>query len=461
MNSEDLKAKKIGILGYGIEGKAVAEYLEKLGIKYKVYDKKDNPEYLSAAVSESEIIFRSPGIKALEPDLISAQKNGVIVTSQIRYFFENCPAKIIGVTGTKGKGTTSKLIFDILQEAGVPSFLAGNIGMPAIGLLETLEPDEYVVLELSSFQLQDIQQSPNVAVVLMVVPEHLDYHEDLEEYVQSKANITRYQKDSDFAVINYDYPLSNKVGKVGSAKKYEVQTLPTEKVEINPFKIYSPEDHLEIKNGVYSEELHGSIYLVNDGQLSKFMDIKDIPLRGFHNTENISAAIMVSKILGIKDATIQNAIRSYKGLEHRLEFVAEYNRIKFYNDSIGTTPESSLAAIKAFSEPEIVILGGADKKVDYKLFSTELCKQKNIKAVILIGEIGPRLKDYLEADGFAPRICSGAESMIEVFRQVSEIAESGDIVLLAPGTSSFGMFKDYKDRGNQFRELANSYNNAS
>ncbi len=457
MNISDLKNKHIGILGFGIEGQAIAAFLEQHDLSYKIYDKKDGDDYLTKAIAESEIIFRSPGIKILDPALIEAKKNGVVVTSQIKFFMENCPARIIGVTGSKGKGTTSKLIYDILQNGKVSSYLAGNIGTPALGLLEKLTPDDYVVLELSSFQLQDLEQSPNIAVVLMVVPEHLDYHQDTEEYTQAKSAITKFQKDSDFAVINCNYLLSEKVGKAGSAKKFYIQTLPKDKVEVDPFKIYSPEEYLTIKNGIFSEELHGVIYLVENGHLTKFIDAKESTLRGFHNTENISAAIMVAKILNIKDQVIQDTVRTYKGLEHRLEFVTEKNRIRFYNDSIGTTPESSVAAIKAFNEPEIVIIGGADKKVDYKAFAAELQKQKNIKAIILIGEIAGQIEDALTELSFSGRVFTGATGMAEVFDQVKTIAEPGDVVLLAPGTSSFGMFKDYKDRGHQFKEFAEKY----
>jgi UDP-N-acetylmuramoylalanine--D-glutamate ligase len=453
MTSEDLKNKRIGIVGAGVEGKAVAAFLEKHGLAFEVFDKSTDPQYLEKA-SECEILFRSPGVKILEPVLVEAAKKGVKITSQIKFFMENCPAKIIGVTGSKGKGTTSQLIYNILQAAGMNSYLAGNIGVPAIDLLEKLKEDDYVVLELSSFQLQDLNTSPHIAVVLMVIPEHFDYHTGMEEYVEAKSSIVRFQTNTDFAVINSDYEPSMKIGKLGDASKSYIQTVPADKVETDPFDIYKPEEFLNIKNGVFAEELHGGVYLVSKGQLTKFMDLAGTQLRGFHNAENICAALMVAKLLNIKDSTIIETIQNYKGLEHRLEFVVETNRIKFYNDSIGTTPQSSIAAIKAFKEPEIVIIGGADKKVDYEDFAKELCKQKNLKAVILIGAIADTLAEYLKASGYTGRILISAKDMPEVFAQIKEVAEEGDVVLLAPGTSSFGMFKDYKDRGNQFKKLA-------
>jgi UDP-N-acetylmuramoylalanine--D-glutamate ligase len=453
---EDLKTKKIAVLGLGVEGQAVCSYLKKHEIAFDVLDKKDGAEYLSK-LSEYDLAFRSPGIRVLDPAIVEAQKSGTKITSQIKFFIESRPAKIIGVTGSKGKGTTSKLIYEILQRAGIKSYLAGNIGIPAIDLLDQIGSEDYVVLELSSFQLQDLRVSPTISVVLMVVPEHFDYHSGIEEYLDAKSNILRYQSSADSAVINFDYEGSMKIGKEGEAEKFYIQTLPKDKFESDPFKIYNPEDFLKIKNGIFAEELHGEVFLVEDGRLTKLMEMKDLPLRGFHNIQNIGAALMVAKILKIKDTDSFEAIKNYKGLEHRLEFVTERNRIKFYNDSIGTTPESSIAAIKAFTEPEIVIIGGVDKKVDYQSFARDLSKQKNLKATVLIGDIAERLQSYLVEGGYSGQILSGAENMSEIFTQVNKVAEPGDVVLLAPGTSSFGMFKDYKDRGNQFKELALKY----
>ncbi len=456
MDLSALQNKKIGILGFGIEGQAMATFLKSHNISFEVFDRSNGEDYLEKA-SKQEILFRSPGIKLSEPALVEAAKNGVEITSQIKLFFENCKGKIIGVTGSKGKGTTSKLIYEMLQAAGINSYLAGNIGLPAIDLLEKVQPEDYVVLELSSFQLQDLKVSPHIAVVLMVVPEHLDYHQDMEEYIEAKASITHYQKSSDFAVINCDYEASVKIGKEGKAQKYYVQTLPSEKVETDPFGIYNPEEFLKIKNGVFAEQLHGGVYSVDNGHLTKVFDLKDSTLRGFHNAENIAAAMMVGKILQVKENVITEAVKQYKGLEHRLEFVAEQGRVKFYNDSIGTTPQSSIAAIKAFTEPEIVIIGGADKKVDYSEYAKDLCRQKNVKALILIGEIAGQLEKHLKNAGFSGMLVTGNSSMSEVFTEIKKIAEPGDVVLLAPGTSSFGMFKDYKDRGNQFKEQALKY----
>lgn len=454
MHLSDLQNKKIVVLGYGIEGKAVADFLDKRGVKYDILDQKDGGGYLKG-LSGYEIIFRSAGIRADLPEIQNAVARGARLTSQIKFFMENCPAQIIGVTGTKGKGTTAKLIYEILKLAGKSVYLAGNIGIAAIGMLDELKPDDIVVLELSSFQLQDMETSPHIAVVLMVVPEHLDYHKDASEYAQAKSAITKFQTSRDFAVINFDSKLAMEIGKQGSGKKLYVQTVSADgAADANPFEAYKPEDFLKIKDGVFAEQAHGQIFTVNSGELKFFCNVSDLPLRGFHNAQNVGAAIAVANILGINSQAILEAAREYKGLEHRIEFVCEAKGVGFYNDSIGTTPESALAAMHSFSEPIIAILGGYDKKGDYEELARQAAKIKNLKSVILIGQIAPRLKKFFSQSGYAGAIKEGAANMKEIFYQIGEIAQQGDVVLLSPATSSFDMFKDYKDRGDQFKKMA-------
>ncbi len=471
MQIGDLKQKKIGILGFGVEGQAIADFLHQRGIAFKVFDK--NVEIKSKKfpaenfylgenylenIGDCDLLFRSPGIKLSEPGLVTAKNRGVEISSQIKLFFDNCKAKIIGVTGTKGKGTTSKLIYEMLQKAGIKSFLGGNFGVEVLSLLDQAGEDDFVVLELSSFQLQDLEKSPHIAVVLMVVPEHLDYHENVKEYVSAKTAITKYQSKDDFAVINHDFEFSMEIGSAGNAKKYYIQTVPAEQaVKADPFAVYKPEEYLKIKNGIFAEQLHGQLYLVSNGNLQPFMDLKDLPLRGFHNVQNVASAIQVAKILSVADSDILDAVRSYKGLEHRLEFVSESNGIKFYNDSIGTTPESALAAIKSFNENLVLILGGADKKADYQEFANNLAKQKNVHAAVVIGEIAAQLEAALANAGFKGEVISGGKTMASVFKKIKAVAKPGDVVLLAPGTSSFGMFENYKDRGNQFKKFAQKF----
>ncbi len=455
MNLNDLRAKKIAILGFGVEGKAMADYLSASGIAFDLLDK--NPElekpenfsgnfisgenYLDSA-RNYEIIFRSPGISYNSPQIQDAKSAGTTVTSQIKYFFDNCPSKIIGVTGTKGKGTTSNLIYNILKAFGKTAYLGGNFGSGVVSILGDLKPEDFVVLELSSFQLWDLEKSPHIAVVLMVEQEHLDVHRDEAEYVEAKSSITNFQGADDFAVVNFDFPNSMKIGRLGKAQKFFVQTLEKENASAG----------LKIENGIFADEAAGEIYLVNDGAPEKYFDIKDLCLRGFHMVQNVCAAVMAAKIAGAGDQEIKKELAQFKGLEHRMEFVAEIKGVKYYNDSFGTTPQASIAAAKAFSENEIIICGGADKKADYVKLGRDLSALKNLKAAVLIGVIAPQIERGLRAGGFSGAIVAGARSMQEAVLQAARLAKRGDVVILAPATSSFDMFKNYKDRGNQFKQ---------
>jgi len=465
MNITDLQNKRIGILGFGMEGQAVANFLKQHGLVFEVFDQ--NPKLGFKDFSEifdCQVLFRSPGVKLNDPNILQAEKQGIVITSQLKFFLQNTKAKIIGVTGSKGKGTTAKLIYEILRNAGLKVFLGGNFGSEVLSLLDY--DDAYIVLELSSFQLADLDVSPHIAVVLMVVPEHLDYHKDAKEYFDAKSSIAKFQSKDDFLIANSDYEESLSIAKLSDAKKYYVQTLREEEVsKADPFKIYKPEEFLKIKDGIFAEELEKHIYLVNDEEIQFYADAKEFSLPGFHNLQNVGAAILVAKIVSrteklLTDQVILQSIRDYKGLEHRLELVGTFNGVEFYDDSFGTTPESALAAVKAFSKPEIVIIGGVNKGVDYTNFAFELAKAKQIKAVILIGEIAKVLESAFLKTGFSGKILLGAKNMSEIFEKVKEVVLEGDIVLLAPATSSFDMFKDYKDRGDQFKEQARNYGNS-
>ncbi len=466
MNITDLQQKKIGILGFGIEGQAVAAFLKKQNLDFEVYDQ--NPEVRTkysakdfSEIFDREILFRSPGVKLTDPYIQKAKESGVVLTSQVKFFMQNSRAKIIGITGSKGKGTTAKLVYDILKNAGLRVFLAGNFGSEVLSLLE--EDDAYIVLELSSFQLADLDLSPHIAVVLMLVPEHLDYHKDSAEYYEAKSSITKYQGKNDYAVINSDYTESMNIGKLGAAQKHFVQTLKESDVsKADPFKIYKAEEFLKIKEGIFAEELEKHIYLVSSGKTQFYADAKEFSLPGFHNLQNICAAILVSKIVAetensLTDQVILQTIRDFKGLEHRLESVGAFGGLEFFDDSFGTTPESSLAAISAFNRPEIVIIGGVNKGADYEAYTAALSRLKQIKAVILLGQISEILEKGLLKNGFSGKIFRDAKNMSQAFEQIREVALEGDIVLLAPATSSFGMFKNYKDRGDQFKEQARKY----
>ena len=474
METGDLIGKRIGILGFGIEGQAVASYLNAHGLgAYKIFDRNaeiqapgefasvlgdaarffGGPGYLEH-VAECDVLFRSPGIRMDLPELRAAADGGTIVTSQVKFFMQNCRAQVIGVTGTKGKGTTSSLIHGMLQASGKRSNLAGNFGTGVLPLLDGLEPEDYVVLELSSFQLQDLDRSPHVAVVLMVTSAHLDYHGTDEEYVSAKAGITKFQGGDDFAVVNVDFPSSAKIGALGRGQKRYVQTVAADQVgTAGQLDVYQPEKFLKIKDGIFAEQLNGGIYRVEHGTAARIAGTSDFALRGFHNVQNIAAALSVSDILGLDSDKSLRTAKAFVGLRHRLELVGEVSGVRFYNDSIGTTPDSALAAVRAFDEPVVAIMGGHDNGNLYSEMAAKLIKQKNLKAVVLIGEVANKIGEELAAHGLSDTVSvfRGATTMGEAVDRAVSLSKKGDVIVLAPAAQSFGMFKNYQDRGDQFR----------
>ena len=467
MKLEDLQNKKIGIIGFGVEGKAVAEYLEANNLEYTIFDKNEDlvvPEtfhpsaivtgdqYLDS-IETVEILFRSPGVSLEITQIKNARNNGVILTSQMKYFFDNCPTKnTIGITGTKGKSTASNLLHNIFIKAGKSSVLAGNFGAPVLPLLNTLQSDDLVVLELSSFQLEDMQVSPHIAVVLMVTSEHLDYHPNEAAYVAAKATITKYQSNEDIAVININYPNSVHIGNLSKGKHLAIKTVSNTDTKPNEAELF-----VQMQNGFYASEKEQKAYIITNGQKEFFFDLDIVHIRGFHMLQNIGAAVLAALAVGIAKEHIIQAISEYSGLPHRLEYVDTRNGVTFINDSISTTVESTIAAMQAFTEPIVLILGGSTKNGDYKELVSKLTQYTQLKAVIIIGELSAELTQYFNESGFKGHIDTGAQTMTQIFEAIKKIASPGDVVLLSPAMASFGLFKNYKDRGDQFKELAHSY----
>ena len=452
MLEKQLQNKKVAVIGFGLEGQAVTKFLLKHGVKPVLFDQNQlsttNKQYLKnksikftqgkeafKKITGFDLVFRSPGVPLSKLKSLTSE-----ITSQTKYFFEHCPAQIIGVTGTKGKGTTSTLIYKILKESEKrlhrKVYLTGNIGkIQALDFISRLKPNDLVVYELSSFQLQDLRISPHVAVVLMTTSEHLDYHKNLFEYLKAKSNITKYQASKDFAVVNLDYENSVKIGKQGKGSK-------------NFFSIKKV-----LSNGsYYSGE---AVYLKNSKHLNpvKIIDVKNLLLRGEHNYENVCAAIQATTLLGSSIFEMQRVLKNFKGLEHRLERLGQKKGISFYNDSFSTTPETTIAAIKSFNEPEILILGGSSKKSNFKILGKIISNTHNIKALILIGQEAKRILQEIPKSWLVShKIYIGAKNMKEVFSQISKIAIAGDVVLFSPACASFDMFQNYIDRGLQFKK---------
>jgi UDP-N-acetylmuramoylalanine--D-glutamate ligase len=500
MKQEEIKGKHIGILGMGVEGYSSALYLATKGAKVVVFDKQEDLQKPSELVekgvtfvlgkdylkqlSDVEIIIKSPGIRRNLPEIIEAEAKGVVVTSQTRLFMQWCPAEIIGVTGTKGKGTTSSLIYEMLRKQGFDAYLGGNIGKAPFEFLDSLTKESKVVLELSSFQLEDLTQSPHIAVMLMVTQEHLgadtvgtqNYHETLEEYIDAKRNLLKFQTYEDFAVINRDYPASNEsdihtLGKVYQVSRERgvmdegcfvadhmlyIQQKSTQPEEDDQEEVHSTDtfiDREEENSDALAEILADAPPQTN----TKFtnidiMDTRDILLPGGHNLENVTAATMAAYLAGVSKEAIRAVLESFKGLEHRLELVAEVGGVKYYDDSFSTTPETAIAAIQAFTQPEVLILGGSSKNSDFSELGATIAKAENIRAIIGIGIEWERIKDEIFKHTDKIFLVEGAKDMPTVVQAASKIAQKGDVVLLSPACASFGMFPNYKVRGEQFKE---------
>lgn len=391
-----------------------------------------------------DLIVRSPGVSLYLAEFIVAQKSGVQITSLTKLFFEHCKAPIIGVTGTKGKGTTSTLIAHIFSDFGKKVFLGGNVGQPLLSKVSKIKPSDWVVLELSSFQLEDLTQSPHIAVVLKITEDHLrnmdplasNFHPSRDQYLKAKMPIVLYQKKYDFVIFNGSDHSSSSFAKYTKAKRYIYG--------------YNKSFDAGIENN--------TVWLHSLGKVHQICQLSQIQLRGSHNLENVAAATLSANAAGIPVGVIVTAVRQFKPLEHRLEFTKTVGGVDFYNDSFSTTPQTSVAALESFSEPIVLIAGGSDKGLDYNEFAEKLF-QANIRAVVLIGQIGLQLKDLIVKTAqrrygkkIPFTIIVGGKNMKEIVDQAWSISQTGDVVLLSPATASFGMFKNYKERGFQFKQ---------
>lgn len=402
------KDKNVGIIGYGMEGKSVEKFLKSKGAKVEILDQKISSDYLSN-LERFDILVRSAGVYPFKPEIVKAVKMGVRLTSPTHIFFDEFAGFVIGVTGTKGKGTTSTLIYEILKSAGQDVYLAGNIGLASLDILPKLKQSSVVVLEMSSFQLIDLPVSPNISVVLNITKDHLDWHKDLKEYTNSKINIVKHQSASDWAVINSEYKSS-----LSFAKHTKANIIYFNKKDLDP---------------IYRQNLI---------------------IKGQHNLENIAAAVAVAKIMQVKKDIIIKTVSKFKGLEHRLEFVRNFNGTSYYNDSFATGPDATIAAIKSFDQTKTLILGGSDKGLNYDQMIKAVNLDPNIKNIILIGQVGKMLKSKLNSKKINV-LDMGRSSMKEIVEKASTLTSKGSVVLLSPAAASFDMFKDYKDRGSQFK----------
>ena len=347
------------------------------------------------------------------------------------------PCKIIGVTGTEGKTTTTSLIYEICKKAGYNCFLGGNIGKPIFTKINQMKPEDIVILELSSFQLMGMTVSPNIAVVTNIFPDHLNVHKSYEEYQDAKKSIFRNQTEEGIVILNKDNEITEKF-----ADEVKGKTI-----------FFSSTKKL--KNGYVYDREDGFIKKCTDGKCEKILNKNDIKLRGIHNYENICAALAATETVASKEAQIE-AVKNFKGVEHRLEFVREIDGVKYYNDSIGTSPASTIAGLNAFDENIILLAGGSDKGLDYKEIGEVIAKK--VGTLILTGPTAQKIEEATKqalSEEKSIKIIH-TNNLEESVKVAKEKARSGDIVLLSPASASFDAFKNFEERGNYFKTLVNN-----
>lgn len=431
MKLERLKNKKILIVGAGIEGVAVGKYLRSHlpGGNTVIVDRKDGENYLDKQ-NDYDLAVKSPGVK---PELIT-----IPYTTATNIFLSNAKGKIIGITGTKGKSTTATLIYNMLKAQGLDAYLGGNIGQSPLDFIDKLNDNSWTVLEMSSYQLNDLKiiPGPHIAVVLMITSEHLDYHKTQESYINAKRNILRFQTSQDFAVINKDYLASN---------ESDVYTIG---------KVFRVSREREVGNGCFVE--NGSVWYGHDGEKEKIIEISKIKLLGKHNLENVCAASGTAILAGVSKINIAKVLEEFGGLEHRLEFVGEKQGILFYNDSLATVPQAAIQALEALPDTETLIAGGHDRGLDYSSLGQYLNKGQ-IKTLILFPPTGVKIWEEVckatSEEGRPEKF--DVTTMEQAVRIAAAETAPGKTVLLSPASASFGIFKDYKDRGEQFKKEIN------
>lgn len=406
MKLNELKTKKVLILGFGKEGQNSFKFLKKLFPQknLKIADKKFNKNYLKK-LKDYDVVVKSPGILIHLPEVEKAYRKRKI-TSQTEIFFDNCPGTIIGITGTKGKSTTASLIYQILKQGKIKAHLVGNIGKPALSFLNKAKTDDVYVYELSSHQLYNLKKSPQIAILLNIYPEHLDYYKSFKEYTKAKANISRYQNKTDYLIFNSGNKLVREIAKKSKAKK--------------------------------------------------------IPIQGKYYQLDKTAAKTVAKIFKIPSNIIKEVIKKFKFLPHRLELVGTFRKITFYNDALATIPEATIEAIEALgNKVETIMLGGFERNIEFTKLAEKVLKSK-IKNVILFPTTGERIwkkitkLSKLNFNNSLPKHFF-VNNMADAVKLAYQYTKKEKICLLSTASPSFSIFKDYKEKGNLFKKYVKKY----
>lgn len=444
-----LQGKRVAVVGIGVSNRPLIERLARGGISVIACDKKERgalgqtaqelealgvelhlgESYLDTL--DADVVFRTPGMRPDIPALVRVRERGGVVTSEMEVFFSLCPCHIIGVTGSDGKTTTSSIIAELLRAEGKTVHLGGNIGRPLLCDVDAMQPDDIAVVELSSFQLMDMTHSPQTAVLTNLSPNHLDVHKDMDEYVAAKENIFRFQTGTDRAIFNRDNDITRELSAKAESCVSFFSKAPCE--------------------GVYLED--GAI--MSGGR--EVLRTEDILLPGLHNVENYMAAIAATEGL-VSDETIREVAKTFAGVEHRIEFVREVKGVRYYNDSIASSPTRTVAGLRSFPQKVILIAGGYDKHIPFTELAPEVVKR--VKLLLLCGDTAEKIResvlscaDYTAA-AQKPEIVL-CDDLAEAVRRAASCAESGDVVTLSPACAAFDRFANFMERGKAYKKLVN------
>lgn len=451
----DLAGKRVAVIGIGISNTPLIRMLLRAGVEVTACDRRpagsfagltEELESLGARLRlgedyldglDQDVIFRTPGLRPDVPQLAAAVERGAVLTSEMEVFFQVCPCPILAVTGSDGKTTTTTIIAELLKAAGKSVYVGGNIGRPLLPEVGDMEPEDVAVLELSSFQLMTMAQSPQIAVVTNLSPNHLDVHKSMEEYIQAKRNIFVHQGPEGRVVLNAD----NEITRTFAGEAPGSVTL---------FSRQTPLNQGVFVDGALEE---AAIWVSDGGGRRRVLPLVDILLPGTHNIENYMAAIAAVNGM-VPDPVIRKFAKSFAGVEHRIELVRTLDGVRYYNDSIASSPSRTIAGLRSFRQKVILIAGGYDKHIPFDDLGPEIIA--HVKALFLTGDTAPKLRATVEnAPGYCPKGLPIVE--YEDFTQTVLAAHaqagSGDVVLLSPACASFDKFKNFMERGAAFKKI--------
>lgn len=443
--------KKAAVIGLGVSNTPLIKYLAKHGAVISVFDQKsaDQLEQYIGQLSglnltyrlgegylqyltDFDYIFVTPGMRKDIPELVAAKKRGAVFSSEMEVFLQNAPGIKIGITGSSGKTTTTTLVGEMIKAHYPSVYIGGNIGRSLIEELPLMNDTTRIVLELSSFQLQDLKQSPDIAVITNITPNHLDMHASMDEYIQAKCNILRFQNEDQLAILNYDNEITRDLAQYVKGKLFYFSRM------------------VEHDTGAF---LKGDrLVLRLDGNEETITVRNHLKLLGDHNVENILTAALTARLAGVPINKITKIVEGFTGVEHRLELVREWNGINFYNDSISTTPDRAIAGLKAMTRPTVLIAGGYDKKLPFDQMGEQIVK--TCKALVVLGVTAPQIIAAVKK--VSPDFpVQKADSFEAAVLAATKIAASGDVVLLSPACASYDMFNNYQERGREFKRIVN------